>query len=225
MKKSALIVLWITLIGVTWYLWSTFDISLTDVPMVLKNWLDDFGLLRAGLLYIVIYTLRPIIFFPATLLTLASGLLFGPWLGILFTIIGENFSANLAFAISRYMGRDFVKNKESAVVQKWDKKLQENGIVTVMIMRFLYLPFDGVNYGCGLTSMKQRDYAIGTFIGILPGLITFVLLGGAVSAHAVGMITVLGLDVPTRGFIFALSALFFVLGLVVARLLKKAQVQ
>ncbi len=78
-------------------------------------------------------------------------------------------------------------------------------------MRLIYLPFDAVNYGCGLSAIRQRDYALGTFIGIIPGLVAFVLLGGVGAA-----------GVEHRLLILTASAAFFLLGLAIARYLHRA---
>ena len=169
-------------------------------------------MLKAAAIYIVIYAVRPLILFPATLLTIASGLIFGPWLGTLFTIIGENASANLAFFLARWFGRNSVERHLSVKLDRWDKKLLKNGIVAVMTMRLLMLPFDAVNFGCGLTAIRHRDYAIGTFIGILPSLIGFVLLGGVAAA-----------GVQNRVLILCLSLLFMLCGFAIAHYLKRSE--
>ena len=180
--KIYLLLLWMTFIAFLIYKAWQSGISLTEMPQHIETWLKRFGWTQAAAMYVLLYTIRPIIFFPATLLTIASGLVFGPIYGILLTIVGENFSANLAFLLGRWFGRDWIAEHENEFMKSWETKLQENGLVTVIVLRFLMLPFDLVNYACGLTSIKQRDYAIGTFVGILPGLIAFVLLGGAASA-------------------------------------------
>jgi uncharacterized membrane protein YdjX (TVP38/TMEM64 family) len=172
--------------------------------------LGEFGLFKAAAIYIVLYGLRPLILFPATLLTVASGLIFGPWLGIAFTIIGENASANFAFFLARWMGRDWISAHERGAIVKWEGRLKDNGLVTVLIMRLIYLPFDAVNFGCGLTSIKHRDFFIGTFIGIIPALISFVLFGGVASAA-----------VENRYLVLGIAIFFFVLGLIIARVLHK----
>ena len=77
-------------------------------------------------------------------------------------------------------------------------------------MRLIYLPFDAVNYGCGLTSVRHIDFFIGTFLGIIPGLVSFVLLGGTAAS-----------GVESRLLIFGSALFFFFLGLVVAKLLHK----
>jgi len=180
------------------------------VPSLLQKWLDNVGLLNAAFIYIVLYAIRPLVLFPATLLTVASGLIFGPWLGTLFTIIGENASANFGFSLVRWFGRESVASHSTLLISRWDEKLKQNGLVSVMTMRLIMLPFDAVNFSCGLTSIRHRDYAIGTFIGILPSLIGFVLLGGIVAP-----------GVHNRTLVIILSALFMLIGFGIAHYLKR----
>lgn len=219
--KITVLSLWLAFAATAIYFWARSGLSLSDVPKLLHERLKDFGLMKAAIIYIALYSLRPLIFFPSTVLTVASGVIFGPWTGLLLTIIGANLSANLAFIASRYLGRNLVKKHEHGFVKKWDNKLRENGIMTTMVMSLLYLPFDPVHYGCGLSSMRQRDFAIGTFIGTIPGSITFVMLGGTASAGAAKDIFILGFDISTRVLSITLSALFFVFGFVIVWMLKK----
>ena len=145
--KKIFAVFWLTLFSYGLFSWWRSGIPLQQIPFHLETWLEQFGLLKAALIYIVIYTVRPLILFPAALLTISSGLVFGPWLGILFTIIGENASANFAFFLARWFGRDLVAAREqkSSLAARWDERLRLNGLVTVLIMRLIYLPFDLVN--------------------------------------------------------------------------------
>ncbi len=202
--------LWLCLFVVALFIWWQSEIALTEIPQLLKHWLNDIGLYRAASIYIMIYAVWPLILFPATILTVASGLIFGPWLGTLFTIVGENASANVGFFLVRWFGRKTVEKYSTEWLSGWDAKLKKNGIITVMTMRLLMLPFDAVNFGCGLTSIHQRDYAVGTFIGILPSLIGFVLLGGIAAS-----------GVQNRSLVLSLSVFFMVLGFGIADYLKR----
>lgn len=202
--------LWIAGIAAAVIWWMDSGLEFAEIPERLHAWLSHFGLFRAALIYIVLYTVRPLLLFPATILTVSSGLVFGPWLGILFTIIGENASANFAFFIARWLGHGWFTDLEGGRLKNWDAKLSENAITTVLIMRLVYLPFDAVNYGCGMTSMRQRDFFVGTFLGIMPGLVTFVFLGGAGAA-----------GVENRMLLFGTALVFFVVGLAAARVLRK----
>jgi len=200
--------LWLGLFLVVLVLWARSGIALAAIPALLEQWLRDFGFFRAAAIYLVLYAVRPLLLFPATLLTVASGLIFGPWLGTLFTVLGENASANLAFVLARWFGRQAVADHASARLRRWDAKLEQNALVAVLSLRLLMLPFDMVNFGCGLTAMRQRDYAIGTFFGILPSLIGFVLLGGGAAAGVRHRTVTLVLAVLCMGFGFALARQF-----------------
>jgi len=202
--------LWLSLLLLALAVWWRSGIALTEVPVLLQQWLADVGLLNAALVYIVFYAVRPLVLFPATLLTVASGLIFGPWLGTLFTIIGENASANIGFTLSRWVGRNSVAKHLSESLARWDTRLKENGLLAVLTTRLIMLPFDAVNFGCGLTAVRHRDYAVGTFIGILPSLIGFVLLGGVVAP-----------EVQNRALVVALSILFMLFGFGIASVLKR----
>jgi uncharacterized membrane protein YdjX (TVP38/TMEM64 family) len=204
--------LWLCLLLTTLVFWWRSQLSLVEIPQLLEQWLSDVGLFKAASIYIVIYVVRPLILFPATLLTVASGLIFGPWLGTLFTVIGENASANLGFVLARWFGRKMVESHLTLRVSRWDERLKQNGFVAVMTMRLIMLPFDAVNFGCGLTAIRHCDYAVGTFIGILPSLIGFVFLGG---------IAVSG--VQNRVLVLSLSALFMLLGFGIAHVLKRRE--
>lgn len=209
MLKAAAALVWLALLVGAVTAWLRSGIVMAESPALISEWLAEFGVLRAGLIYVVLYTVRPLVLFPASVLTIASGLAFGPWLGIVFTIAGENASANLAFAVARWLGGDWMGARRLAVLHAWDLRIRENALTSVLLMRLVYLPFDAVNYGCGLTSMRQRDFAIGTFVGILPGLVSFVLLGGAAAS-----------GVEDRLLVLLAAIVFFLLGLAIARRLR-----
>lgn len=204
-------ILWLAAVLGALFLWWQTGVSVQQIPQQLRDTLMQVGFVQAAIIYIVLYTVRPLLFFPGSVLSASAGVVFGSWFGLLFTYIGGTSSAVFAFLIARFFGRDAVAGKQNRFAQKWDKKLQDNGLETVLLMRLLFFPFDAVNFGCGLTSMKLRDFTIGTIIGILPGSATFVLLGGAASEQ----------EVFGRVFTLGLSFVFFVLGIVIARLLKR----
>ncbi|PID85390.1 MAG: hypothetical protein CSB13_08245 [Chloroflexi bacterium] len=117
-------------------------------------------------------------FFPATILTVLSGFLFGP-MGILFTIVGANGSAMAAFAIGYFFGQGILEdNGDSAgFIQKYTTRMRENSFETVLLMRLIFLPYDLVNYSAGFLRIKWLPFLLATAIGSIPGTISFVLLG------------------------------------------------
>ena len=179
--KISLFILWGTVIGLAIYIYFSREISTAGVVKSLQKIIHQNGV-WGPLIYVGGYAFRSLIFFPASILTITAGILFGPWLGILLTMIGENISANISFVVGRYFTADLLKyfSTKKRFVPRLTCKLQDNGFLTVLIMRLTFLPFDLVGYSSGMCNIKQRDFALATLIGTIPGLLTFVFLGGSI---------------------------------------------
>jgi len=97
-------------------------------------------------------------------------------------MVGENISANISFVVGRYFTADLLKyfSTKKRFVPRLTCKIQDNGFLPVLIMRLTFLPFDLVGYSSGMCNIKQRDFALATVIGTIPGLLTFVFLGGSI---------------------------------------------
>lgn len=180
--KIPLFTLWITVVCLALYLYLSKGFSITEAAEVLRDFIRQRGL-WGPVLYVTVYSFRSLIFFPASILTILASILFGPWLGILFAMIGENISANISFVVGRYFAGDLLKylGTKKQLVPRITCKIQDNGFLTVLIMRLTYLPFDLVGYSSGMCNIKHKDFALGTLIGTLPGLTAFVLLGRSVT--------------------------------------------
>lgn len=184
--KKILLSIWIVVIALTAYYLYTHHIT----PTLLRGYFAQLGP-WAILIYIIAYTIRPIVFFPSSIMTPLSALLFGPYLGWIFTYIGETFSATVAFFIAKYFGKDLIakfekQNQEKGgkttanFILKYKERLEKNGFETVIFLRLVPLfPFDFVNYACGLSDISYRTYLIATMIGVIPGLTAYIFLGGS----------------------------------------------
>jgi uncharacterized membrane protein YdjX (TVP38/TMEM64 family) len=179
--KILLFTLWGTAVCLAIYIYFSRESSITEVVETLQRFIRQSGV-WGPLIYVGGYAFRSLIFFPASILTITAGILFGPWLGILLTMIGENISANISFVVGRYFTADLLKyfSTKKRFVPRLTCKIQDNGFLTVLIMRLTFLPFDLVGYSSGMCSIKQRDFALATVIGTIPGLLTFVFLGGSI---------------------------------------------
>jgi len=144
--------------------------------------------LRAGIaacgaygpaVYVLLFAIRPLTFIPATVMTVASGLIWGPWEGILFTLIGENISAGTAFWAAKLLGRDWISVAADGYLKRLHRGTGGDSFRTVLLLRLFFAPFDVVNFACGLSGMEYRRFAGATFIGIVPGAAGFVLMGSS----------------------------------------------
>jgi uncharacterized membrane protein YdjX (TVP38/TMEM64 family) len=172
------------------------------------------------LAYVAVYLVRPIVLFPASLLTIVGGILFGPVLGVLVVVIAANGSAMLAYGVGRLLGRAPDSGHRDAlddsVARRWSKRMRDNSFETVLLMRLLFLPYDFVNYLSGILRLHWLPFLLATAIGSLPGTVSFVLLGASLDSVGEG---ISGIDPVTLGaslFIFAAS-------LLATRLLRRRQ--
>ncbi|WP_246943179.1 TVP38/TMEM64 family protein [Bacillus pinisoli] len=159
-------------------------------PQSIRKWILSFGIL-SPIIYILLYTVRPIVLFPASLLSLSAGLAFGPLWGTVYTIIGATGGAVLAFFISRKLGKSFQKKEWKGRKEVIEKQLTQNGFLYVLLLRLIPLfNFDMISYLSGLSKVKFSHFVIATIIGIIPGTFAYNFLGSSLLASSWWVITI-----------------------------------
>jgi uncharacterized membrane protein YdjX (TVP38/TMEM64 family) len=152
-----------------------------------------FGPIVLGLMYIV----AVVAVLPASPFSLLSGALFGPVLGTIVVIVSASIGATIAFFIARYVGRSFVDQFISRYGEKlktYDKKLEDRGFMTVLVLRLLPIfPFNVLNYILGVTKVRPTHYILATLIGIIPGAFAFVYAGATATNPSIQNIVIAGL--------------------------------
>lgn len=76
----------------------------------IQTWLEEAGS-AAPLLFMVIYIVGTVFFFPGSILTLLGGALFGPVLGTFYNLTAATIGAMLSFLIARFIASDMVAEK------------------------------------------------------------------------------------------------------------------
>lgn len=215
--KLVALAFWLALLGGYWWYARANALTPAESLQLLATFLT--GSVLGGLAYVVIYVLRPLLFFPATLLTLLGGFLFGPILGIFYTIIGSNGSALAAYFVARFLGQDLLQDKEGSqgFISRYARQMRDNSFETVLLMRLIFLPYDLVHYVAGFLRIDWRAFILATAIGSVPGTISFVLLGssfGTLDELAAGQVSV-------NPWALGLSIVLIVGSLIVSRILRR----
>ena len=175
-------------------------------------------------IFILLYTLRPLAFFSAALLTIAGGFLFGPLGGVLATVIGANLSASLAYVVGRVLGSGVLDQENSAgVMRRYASRMRNNSFETILIMRFVFLPYDLVNYLAGFLHINYRPFILATILGSIPGTISFALLGATLSPNGIRNLFVSGELPGLDGRVLLASAAMFVVSLLLSRYFKRRE--
>ena len=137
----------------------------------------------APLIFIAVYATATALAVPGTILTLAGGGVFGPFWGTIFNFTAANIGANAAFLIARTLGRDGVRRligSDSKALEKLDAVTKKHGFQGLLTLRLIPLvPFNALNFGSGLMSLRWRTYALATLVGILPGTAIYTFFADA----------------------------------------------
>jgi uncharacterized membrane protein YdjX (TVP38/TMEM64 family) len=130
--------------------------------------------------FALLYALVVVLSLPgAGILTIAGGVLFG-WIGVIPTVLGATLGATALFVAAKTAFRDLFSKAASGFVAKFEKGFQENEFSYMMILRLVPLfPFFVVNIVPAFLGVKLRNYFIATLIGIIPGSMTYTLIGAA----------------------------------------------
>lgn len=171
-------------IGLFWIVATVIGILLLDGidRQQLQVWLLKMGG-WAPVLYILIYSIATIFILPSTPLNLTGGAIFGAVWGTVWTSIAAIFAAIFCFGFSRTIGRNLVSQKLAGKWEQIDRKMERGGLFYMFAIRLLPLiPYGLVNFAAGLTSIKFRDYCLGTFLGTVPGILPFVMMGAGLTA-------------------------------------------
>lgn len=146
---------------------------------LLQRWLKQAGI-WAPIIYITLYTVATILILPSTPLNLTGGAIFGLWWGTLWTSIGALMAAVVAFAFTRTVGRKTISQRLAGRWQAMEAEFYQGGLFYMFAIRLLpIIPYGLVNFAAGLTSIRFRDYLVGTMLGTVPGVLPFVMLGSS----------------------------------------------
>jgi len=150
-------------------------------PETIREWVVNFGWI-APVVYIGAYIVRPFVLFPASVLSMAGGLAFGTWLGMLYTLVGAVTGAVLSFLLARKIGRGFFKRKDDPRLLKIERLMEKRGFAMVLLLRIApFVPFDLVSYSAGAAGVRLRAFLPATVIGTLPGTFAYNYLGSSLT--------------------------------------------
>lgn len=160
--------------------------SLQDAVGGLEQLVQQAGIL-GPLVFVGAYILATVVLVPASLLTLAAGFLFGPVLGTAVVSVASTGGAAAAFLVGRYLARPAVEKRieGNARFAAVDAAIGREGAKIVLLLRLSPLfPFTLLNYALSLTKIEFAPYVLSSWLGMLPGTVAYVAIGGAGKAAA-----------------------------------------
>jgi uncharacterized membrane protein YdjX (TVP38/TMEM64 family) len=152
-----------------------------------REWFDDPKMLKGEVVswgawgpifYILLYAVGPSFLVPGAVMTIAAGLAFGAWWGAVWSLIGADLGAIVAFAAGRFLGKSFVERTMGVRLQRLLKRLERNGFYLTLYLRLVpVIPYNAFNLLAGASPIRFKDYFWASVIGMIPGTVLFALLG------------------------------------------------
>jgi phospholipase D1/2 len=119
-----------------------------------------------------IYIVGSVLLVPITVLILLTAIVFGPLWGSLYAIVGCLAGAAVTYGIGYLIGQDLVQKIAGSKWSRLERKIEQTGIVAVAALRLLPVaPFTIVNIVSGAFKVPLWHYAIGSFLGLAPGIL------------------------------------------------------
>jgi uncharacterized membrane protein YdjX (TVP38/TMEM64 family) len=177
---------------------------------------------RLGILapvcYVLIYAGATGLSIPgAVLLTLVAGFLFGTLAGTIVVVVGATLGALIVFLIARTAFGGVLRARAGPFIRKLEYGFRANALSYLLVLRLIPLfPFWLVNLVPAFLGVGLGTFALGTFIGIIPGSFVYTSLGSGLGA------LIANGERPDLGIIFEPRVLVPLSGLAVLALLPVA---
>jgi uncharacterized membrane protein YdjX (TVP38/TMEM64 family) len=149
-------------------------------PDKLKVYVESYGIF-APLIFVLLLAFQSVVApIPSAVIIIAGGLIFGPLVATVLSVIGNLLGAILCFKIAEKLGRPIVerlisKERLKKVDLFFEKK---SGFLTILLLRLNPITSsDALSYAAGLTKISLKDYIFATLLGIIPANIFLSYLG------------------------------------------------
>jgi len=138
------------------------------------------------MLYIILYITVVALSIPgAALMTTVGGILFGAYWGTLLVTFAATTGATILFFVAKSSFGDGLREKAGPWLEYMADGFKQDAFKYLLILRLIpFVPFFVVNLVPAFLGVKGRDFVLATFIGIIPGVYAFALLGASVDNMA-----------------------------------------
>lgn len=188
------------------------------------QWTEGLGF-WAPVFVAAFYIIACVLFLPGSVLTLGAGVLFGVIKGSIVVSVGSTLGACTAFLVGRTVAREWISAKVARNVKfgAIDAAVGEQGFKIVLLTRLSpAFPFNMLNYAFGLTRIPFWQYALGSWIGMMPGTVMYVYFGAGLRSLA--ELSTGKVETGTAGRVFFVAGLIatVVVTIFVTRLARRA---
>lgn len=151
----------------------------------LRVLLQQFGVL-SPVIYILVHTIQVVAMaIPGYAIAVVGGVLFGPFFGTVYTMVGVTAGSAIAFLIARSYGRPLVERMiHEDALDRFDVFIQSAGLPGLFLFVLIpVLPEDVISFVAGLSHFRLSVFLIAIFFGRLPAAAVAVLAGDGIATN------------------------------------------
>jgi uncharacterized membrane protein YdjX (TVP38/TMEM64 family) len=136
----------------------------------------------APLAVIGAYIVAALVLFPRPLVTLATIIAFGTWLGIAYAVVGVLSAALVTYWAGRFLKRSTVRRFAGELIESAAKPLREHGIVAVFAANMVPTPpFAVQNMIAGALRIPLVHFLAGTALSLVPPVLAWTMFGAQIN--------------------------------------------
>ena len=143
----------------------------------IENLLTDTGIVGPVVFVGVMWLTQPL-GVPGLVFMVPAGIVWPYPLAIALSWIGNMGASYLAFAFARWVGRDWVQLRIPTRMHPYNDRLANRGLWPVVLLGWSSVSSPPADWLLGVSKVSTRNFLIGTAIGIIPGVVLFVVAGG-----------------------------------------------
>lgn len=159
-------------------------LSQINNPDQVKEWIVKAG--NWGPLVFILFQITQIVIapIPGHLIAFIGGYLFGPLLGVLYSIIGAAIGLTIIFVLTKKLGRPFVeKFVNDKTIKKFDGFVKNDRSIMALFLIFLLpiFPDDILAFVAGLSPIKTRTLVFISLVARSPSYLVMALAGNGIT--------------------------------------------
>lgn len=150
----------------------------------LAEWWKTFGNTpTAALVAAATFVVGGFVMVPLTVLITTAAVAFGPVLGSAYAFAGAMLSAVVDYGLGAALGQGWARRLLGPRWRRVGDALSGRGALAIALVRMVPVaPYTVVNFLAGAVRVRLLDFALGTALGLAPGILALSILGGQIGA-------------------------------------------
>lgn len=128
------------------------------------------------LIIMAFYVIGGLLMVPVTLLITVTAIVFNGFTAAAYALGGAVLSSMACYAVGTRLGSDALRTLTGDRLDHLNRRIAKHGIPAIAVLRNIPVaPFSIVNFLAGASRIDFKNFIIGTFIGMMPGVLVITL--------------------------------------------------